>query len=67
MPQSQSPDLTPDERLKQVAAILAQGVLRCHRRISASESHREKPSKSSPRDLEVSGKPRLSVSRRVGG
>lgn len=67
MPKSLSPDLTPDERFKQVAVILAQGVLRFQRRSSSSASRPEKAPKSSPKGLEVPGKPRLTVSRRIGG
>ena len=41
MPKALSSDLTPDERLKQVAVILAQGVLRFQRRTSLAESRLE--------------------------
>lgn len=60
-------EMTADQRLKQVAAILARGVRRCHRRLRRSESRPEKEvSESSPAGLEVPGNPRLSVSRRIG-
>lgn len=62
------PELTPEERLQQVAAILAQGVIRHQRLARRSECPPEKDfSESSPGGLEVSGDPRLSVSRRIGG
>jgi hypothetical protein len=67
MPKSLPPVLTPDERFKQVAVILAQGVLRFQRRSSSSASRPEIAPKFSPTGLEVSGKPRLSVPRRIGG
>ena len=60
-------ELTVDQRLKQVAAILARGVRRYHRRLRRSESRPEKEApESSPAGLEVPGNPRLSVSRRIG-
>ncbi len=60
-------ELTPDERLKQVAAIFARGVRRYRRRLRRSESCPEKEvQKSSANGLEVGDDPRLSVSRRIG-
>lgn len=60
-------ELTADQRLKQVAAILARGVRRYHRRLRRSESRPEKEvPESSPAGLEVPANPRLSVSRRIG-
>jgi hypothetical protein len=60
-------ELTAEQRLKQVAAILARGVCRYHRRLRRSESRPEKEvPESSPAGLEVPGHPRLSVSRRIG-
>ncbi|GIW81343.1 MAG: hypothetical protein KatS3mg105_3502 [Gemmatales bacterium] len=60
-------DMTPEQRLKRLAAILARGVRRYHRRLRRSESRPEKEvSESSPAGLEVPGNPRLSVSRRFG-
>ena len=61
-------DMSADQRLEAVAAILAQGVLRYHQYIKRLESD---PGKncldSSSRGLEVLGKTRLSVSQRAGG
>jgi hypothetical protein len=60
-------ELTAEQRLKRVAAILARGVRRYHRRLRRSESRPEKEvPKSSPAGLEVPGNPRLSESRRIG-
>ena len=60
-------ELTPDQRLHQLAAILARGVQRYHRRLRRSESHPEKEvPESGTNGLEVHGDPRLSVSRRIG-
>ncbi|GAB6185754.1 hypothetical protein JCM17478_12560 [Thermopirellula anaerolimosa] len=60
-------DLTAEQRLKQLAAILARGVRRYHSRLRRSQSRPEKEvPESSPAGLEVPGKPRLSVSRRFG-
>lgn len=58
---------TAEQRLKQVAAILARGVGRYRNRLRCSESSPEKEvPKSSPAGLEVPGNPRLSVSRCFG-
>ncbi|GIW84005.1 MAG: hypothetical protein KatS3mg106_518 [Gemmataceae bacterium] len=60
-------DLTAEQRFKQVAAILARGVRRYHRRLRRSQSRPENEvPESSPAGLEVPGNPRLSVSRRFG-
>ncbi len=60
-------ELTPDERLKQIAAILARGVRRYHLQLRRSESCTEKEvPRSSANGLEVGDDPRLSVSRRIG-
>jgi len=67
---SKSPflDLTPDQRFKQVAAILAKGVVRHQRNVRRREFRSgEKPRETSPAGLEVPGKTRLSVSRCIGG
>ena len=57
--------LTPDERLREAAAILAAGVLRLHQRAALpGENGRKNLVKSSPEGLEVPAKTRLSV--RVG-
>ena len=61
-------DLTAEQRCHAVAAILARGVLRYHRRIRRLDS---KPGEnfpdSSPGGLEVLGETRLSVSERTAG
>ena len=68
MPKSPITDLTPDQRFKQVAAILAKGVIRHQRSVRRGESRSgEKPPEISPDGLEVPGKTRLSVSRCIGG
>jgi hypothetical protein len=60
-------ELTANQRLKQLAAIHARGVRRYHSRLRRSQSLPEKViPESSPAGLEVSGRPRLSVSRRTG-
>ncbi|GIW56274.1 MAG: hypothetical protein KatS3mg082_2904 [Nitrospiraceae bacterium] len=60
-------ELTADRRFKQVAAILARGVRRFHHRLRRSQSRPENEvPESSPARLEVPGKPRLTVSRRIG-
>ena len=60
--------LTAEQRCHAVAAILARGVLRYHRRIRRLDS---KPGEnfpdSSPGGLEVLGETRLSVSERTRG
>jgi hypothetical protein len=68
MPKPLLAELTPDQRLKQIAAILAKGIIRCKRHLRAVASAPEQVStESSPRGLEVPGKTRLSVSRCIGG
>jgi hypothetical protein len=60
-------ELTADERLRQLATILARGVRRYQLRLRRSESHPEKEApESSPAGLEVPGELRLSVSRSIG-
>jgi len=68
MPKSPFPDLTPDQRFKQVAAILAKGVLRHQRNVRRGEilSGAKSP-ETSLAGLEVPGETRLSVSRCIGG
>jgi hypothetical protein len=57
--------LSPDERLREAAAILAAGVLRLRLRAALpAENGRKNVEKSSPDGLEVPAKTRLSV--RVG-
>jgi hypothetical protein len=57
--------LSPDERLSEVAAILAAGVLRLRQRAALpAEKDVENPAKQSPDGLELSAETRLSV--RVG-
>lgn len=68
MRHSPSGEPPPEMRFQLVAAILAQGVIRHPRLMQRSESKARKDSpESSPGGLEVSGVPRLSVSRRIGG
>jgi hypothetical protein len=68
MPNSPITDLTPDQRFKQVSAILAKGVLRHQRSVRRGESRSgEESSETYPAGLEVPGKTRLSVSRCIGG
>ena len=60
--------VTAEQRRHAVAAILARGVLRYHRRMRQMDSARgENSPDSSPGGLEVLGKPRLSVSERTAG
>jgi hypothetical protein len=66
MPTQQS-ELTPQQRMAQVAAILARGVLRLKQdasRVPASPP--EEVPEASKEDLESGANPRLSVSRRYG-
>ena len=61
-------DLTANERREAVAAILARGVLRHHRRIGRLGSGPGENSPDfSPEGLEVLGETRLSVSERTAG
>jgi hypothetical protein len=61
-------EMTPEQRRRAVAVILARGVLRYHRRISRLESGQPKNSpESSPDGLEVFGETRLSVSQCSAG
>jgi len=61
-------DLTAPQRREAIAAILARGVLRHHRRIGRLDSGpRDNPPDFSPEGLEVLGKTRRSVSERIGG
>lgn len=68
-PKSPLPFLTPDERLHQVAAILARGILRIKdaRRASADTTSPDPPPETSRDGLEVSVEPRLSVVRGTTG
>lgn len=57
-----------EQRLHDVADILAQGVLRYHRRIGRLEADcDENLPNSFPRGLEVPGGTRLTVPQRIGG
>ena len=57
------PHLSAEQRCQAVAAILARGVLRYHRRIKYMNSgHAKNPSASSPGGLEVLDETRLTVS-----
>jgi len=61
-------ELTPSERLRRVAAILAKGVLRYHERIGRSESRTRAACPESASDcLDLLGETRLTVPRRVRG
>ena len=60
--------LTPDQRLRDLAAILARGVLRLHSRAALTtnpgpHADPEKPQNSSENRLELPAIPRLSVTR----
>ena len=59
--------LTAQQRRHTVAAILARGVLRYHRRIRRLSRPAKNSSDSSPEGLEVLGDTRLSVSERTRG
>jgi hypothetical protein len=64
MPSHTVSDLTTDQRLSQLAAILALGVHRYHQRLRRSEPPAEKEvSDSETIFLEVPDKPRLSGGR----
>jgi len=68
MPKTPAPDLTPDQRLSQIATIFAQAVIRNQRRgRCGSPIAAKKLPLSGPGGLEVPGETRLSVSRCVGG
>lgn len=59
-------ELTPDQRVKHLATILAFGVRRYLHRLRRSESRPEQQSPESvPAGLEVLGNPRLSVSQSI--
>ena len=66
MPQPTEPSsMSPGQRLREVAAILARGILRLHRiegSVHASESQN-----STKNGLELSGETRLSVSESTRG
>ncbi len=58
-------DLSPAERRREVASILARGVIRWHRRAKAAGIiNTEKSSPSGETRLELSGETRLSVGTR---
>jgi hypothetical protein len=57
-----TPHPSPDERLREAAAILATGVLRLRQRAAVpAEENLEISTKRPPEGLELSGKTRLSV------
>lgn len=59
----EEPVLTPDERHRRIAAILAKGVTRRHRRAKAAGFVHAQESSRNPRiSLELPGETRLSVS-----
>lgn len=59
--------LTVDQRLQQLAAVLARGVRRYRSRLRRSEIHPDNETADSNRNcLEVVGNPRLSGSSRIG-
>jgi hypothetical protein len=68
MPPNHAPALSPADRRREVASILARGVIRWHRRAkSAGIMNAEKSEKSPPSGetrLELSGETRLSVGTR---
>jgi len=47
-------DMSPDERLEEMASIFARGILRLHRRILPDLAHAENLPESSPTCLELS-------------
>jgi hypothetical protein len=53
--------LTPEDRLREIAALLAVGLLRLQSRPAAEHPGPEKPPKSSPNCLELPGETVLSV------
>lgn len=53
--------LTPDERLREAASILAAGVLRLHKRSALPDDSQENPARLSAAGLEVSDETVLSV------
>jgi hypothetical protein len=59
-------DLTPEQRLTQVAIILARGVLRYKRSSCVISPPEKEVAESSPTGLEVPQNLRLSGSRRIG-
>ena len=64
---SSGPDLTPDQRFRRIAAILARGVRR-HRRLKSryESSEPQLSAENVTRGLEVLGETRLSVARFQG-
>lgn len=54
-------DLTPDQRRRQIAVILAEGVIRCHHATQLAENGELSPPRNA--GLEVVSEMRLSVSR----
>ncbi len=65
MPSDHTPDVSPSERRREVASILARGVIRWRRRaITAGIIDTQKSPPSSKTRLELSGDPRLSVGTR---
>ncbi len=63
----QTKELSPEERRRHVAELLARGVLRRQRLLRTSGPRPAAISlESGPTGLEVSGETRLSVSRRIG-
>jgi len=57
-------DLSPAERRREVASILARGVIRWHRRAKSAGIGTEKSAVSGETRLELSGETRLSVGTR---
>ncbi len=65
MPPNNPPDLSPAARRREVASILARGVIRWHRRAkSAVIIDAQKSPPSGETSLELSGETRLSVGTR---
>jgi hypothetical protein len=65
LPSDPQPNLTPEQRRNEFAAVLAEGVLRFLRQEAAHSP--AKILEFSPARLEVPVQTRLSVSRRTGG
>jgi hypothetical protein len=62
MESSQAGDLTPEERFREIAYILAMGIVRSHGRSASAPDNRAKIlPESSPDGLEVPAETRLSV------
>jgi hypothetical protein len=54
-------NMTPDERLDEVASIFARGILRLHGRVPPDQSPEQRAEESSPTCLDLSAPPRPCV------